>query len=218
MFMKYYLIFFLFIFLCIKSFSQDISSEKEYIFRLGAKIGTNISKISKGPTYPWGLALDPTGIPGITVGTIIIFDINKKIAFQPEPTLNMVLFNHPAFDYQGIDLGGYHKREMLCISLPLLINYKIIDDMVTLQLGPQVNYTLSNKLKSGLYSNTSSLIFPEFTNKLGFFATGGVQFKFRSVLFSGRYEYGISKIDKNYLNNEFFKMNSLQFSIGFLLF
>jgi len=196
----------------LSSFSQENNSEKLYNFRVGVRLGTSVPKINKKAFYP-SYELDPIGQPGINFGVSIISDLNDKLAIQPEPTVSLLNYDHPNIDYNDNILSPI-RRNLLYFNLPVLFSYKIFHDKFSVQIGPQVNYLISNKISdNGFYSDP--IMYPIFTRKLGLSALGGFQFTHKTFFASVRYEYGITKLDEGaWFGTYLFSQNSIQFSIG----
>jgi len=216
--MKYLFVSILLSLFYLSSFSQENNIEKLYNFRVGVRLGTSVPKINKIASYLGGYELDPIGRPGINIATPIIFDINEKLAVQPELIASMLVFDHPSFDPQGSPLQGQLRRKLFYFNLPLLINYKILSNKISFQVGPQASFLISNKL-SNTTPFTYPLLYPVFENKVLLSALGGIQLNFKTLFISGRYELGFSGLDqKDQWHGYSFKQNSIHFSVGYIIF
>jgi len=204
----------------LSSFSQENNSEKLYNFRVGVRLGTSITKINKisNSNYFSLWQLDPIGQPGINIATPITFDINEKLAAQPELIASMSIFDHPDLDPLGNSVQGQLRRKLFYFNLPLLINYKILSDKISFQVGPQASFLISNKLSESSIT-TSPILYPVFENKVLYSALGGIQLNFKTLFISGRYELGFSRLDqKDQWHGYSFKQNSIHFSVGYIIF
>jgi hypothetical protein len=225
--MRYLIVSILLISLHLNSFSQESNSKSLYNFRVGVKTSINIPKLNGTDKWSWtygpGFPIIEQKLgykPGLSVSFFTIFDVTKKINLQPEPTVNFIFLNHP--EDPSIPYAFPAKRRLMRFSLPLLTGYDILRDKLSLQIGPQLNYTFNNKLfvdNPDIYFGTG-VYYPEFTNKIGIGVTGGLQLRLNSLIVSARYEYGISKNEKDSFrySGTSDKLNLLHLSVGYLIF
>ncbi|HEV2831690.1 MAG TPA: porin family protein, partial [Hanamia sp.] len=138
-----------FVFFSLHSFSQkkfDPNADRENFFRVGAKVGVNINKIS-GQSYQSGFNYN------YLLGGFMQFNFSKTFGFQPE--INFVQssseFSDDASDvYDDLFRDGSQKKAKLnYLKVPLLVNINVgPSKRVKLQLGPQVGGLLKQSVDS----------------------------------------------------------------------
>lgn len=95
------------------------------------------------------------------------------------------------------------------ISIPILLNYKLIGNFLSLQAGPQFGILIDNS-KTLLQNGGDAF-------KKGDFAlVGGVQVKLASMRVSGRYTVGLNNIS-DIDNQDKWKNQGFQLSVGLAL-
>ncbi|MBM3432978.1 MAG: PorT family protein [Bacteroidetes bacterium] len=169
---------------------------------LGAKIGVNLTKID-------GSAFSDQFKYGYHAGGFIAIPLGKKFGFQPE-----VLYNQNSLrvdtsftnTVNGIFRGGITSVKLNYLSIPILINYKLVGKFITLQLGPQFGILLDQNrtfLQNGgnaFKSGDLSLL-------------GGVQVKLGPLRVNGRYVIGLNNLS-DLTNNSQWKSRGYQVSAG----
>src|SRR5450432_683374 len=123
--MQKILLFFL-VFISLHAFSQnrkfDPNADHENFFRIGAKAGVNINKIT-GQSYNSGFNYN------YLLGGFMQFNFSKTFGFQPE--VNFVqssseFTNDPSGVYDDIFIGGSQRKAKLdYLEVPLLLNINI---------------------------------------------------------------------------------------------
>ena len=95
------------------------------------------------------------------------------------------------------------------LSIPILLNYKLIGNFLTLQAGPQVGI-LMDQNKNLLQNGGKAFSDGDFS------LVGGVQLKLSSLRLSGRYVVGLNNINE-IDNQDRWKNQGFQFSVGVAL-
>ncbi|MEO6905951.1 MAG: porin family protein [Ginsengibacter sp.] len=205
---KYFLA--LLLFLSLNVFSQkkfDPNSDHENFFRVGAKAGVNINKIT-GESYKSGFNYN------YLLGGFMQFNFSKTFGFQPE--INFVqssseFSNDPSDVYDDIfRLGSQRKAKLNYLKVPLLLNINVgPSKRVKLQLGPQVGGLLSQTIDS---LKTNRDIF----KKGDWSAVGGLWIQLPFVNIGGRYEIGLTNLN-DIDNSEKWKSQAFTIFVGFTL-
>jgi hypothetical protein len=205
---KYFLA--LLTFLSLNVFSQkkfDPNSDHENFFRIGAKAGVNINKIT-GESYKSGFNYN------YLLGGFMQFNFSKTFGFQPE--INFVQsssqFSDAASDvYDDIFReGSQRKAKLNYLKVPLLLNINVgPSKRVKLQVGPQVGGLLNQTIDS---LKTNHDIF----KKGDWSAVGGVWIQLPFVNIGGRYEIGLTNLN-DIDNKEKWKSQAFTIFAGFTL-
>ena len=192
------------LFLCISNliFAQ---ADKESFFRLGAKAGVNINKIS-GKSYKDAFNYN------FQAGVFAQFNITKKIGIQPE--VNFVQTQSEYTDdvntiYDDLVGGGkQHLAKLDYLEIPILLNINIGPTRkVKLQLGPAYGGLLkqtTDSLKNGinnLYKNGE------------WSAIGGLWIQLPFINLSARYKLGLTDVS-NLNPVQTWKNQAIQVSVG----
>lgn len=170
-------------------FSQkrfDPNTAREKFFRVGAKAGVNINKIT-GQSYKEGFNYN------YLLGGFMQFNFSKTFGFQPE--VNIVQssseFSNNASDVYD-DLfrdGSQRKARLNYIKVPLLLNINVgSSKRVKLQLGPQIGGLLNQSVE-GLNNDR------DFFKKSDWSAVGGLWIQLPIINIGGRYEVGLSNLN-----------------------
>ncbi len=182
-----------------------VSSSLMAQFHIGFKVGSNITKID-------GYAFDDKFNYAYHIGGFAEIGLGEKLGIQPE-----VLFNQYSSSvdssfsniYQDIFSSDQYKVKLNYLSIPVLLNYKLLGNFLSLQAGPQFSI-LMNSDKTLLQNGTEAF-------KNGDFAMlGGVQLKFSAIRVSGRYAIGLSNIS-DLGNKSEWKSQGFQVSLGLAL-
>ena len=203
---KYFLA--LLTFLSLNVFSQkkfDPNSDHENFFRIGAKAGVNINKIT-GESYKSGFNYN------YLLGGFMQFNFSKTFGFQPE--INFVQssseFSDDASDvYDDIFReGSQRKAKLNYLKVPLLLNINVgPSKRVKLQVGPQVGGLLNQTIDS---LKTNHDIF----KKGDWSVVGGLWIQLPFVNIGGRYEIGLTNLN-DIDNNEKWKSQAFTIFAGF---
>jgi hypothetical protein len=205
---KYFLAVLMFV--SLNAFSQkkfDPNSDHENFFRIGAKAGVNINKIT-GESYKSGFNYN------YLLGGFMQFNFSKTFGFQPE--INFVQsssqFSDDASDvYNDIFReGSQRKAKLNYLKVPLLLNINVgPSKRVKLQVGPQVGGLLNQTIDS---LKTNHDIF----KKGDWSAVGGLWIQLPFVNIGGRYEIGLTNLN-DIDNKEKWKSQAFTIFAGFTL-
>ncbi len=169
-------------------------------FHLGAKAGANITKID-------GKAFKDEFRYGYHLGGFMEVRMGNKLVLQPE-----VLFNQFSTSVDSNFSSVYHNafnsaqsdRKLNYLSIPILLNYKLIGSFLSLQAGPQFGVLINgdkNLLQNGGEAFSSG----------DFSMLGGVQLKIGMLRVNGRYMVGLNNLndlgDSEKWNNEGFQVS-----------
>lgn len=174
-------------------------------FHLGAKAGANITKID-------GKAFKDEFRYGYHLGGFMEVRLGNKLVLQPE-----VLFNQFTTSVDSNFSSVYHNafnssqsdRKLNYLSIPILLNYKLIGSFVSLQAGPQFGVLMNND-KNLLQNGGEAFSNGEFS------MLGGVQFKIGMIRLNGRYMVGLNNLN-DLGNSEKWKSEGFQVSLGLAL-
>jgi hypothetical protein len=173
----------------IYGFSQkkfDRNADRENFFRVGAKAGVNINKIT-GQSYKAGFNYN------YLLGGFMQFNFSKTFGLQPE--VNFVQsssqFSDDASDVYD-DLfrdGSQRKAKLNYLKVPLLLNINVgPSKRVKLQVGPQIGGLLNQNVDS-LINNR------DIFKKGDWSAVGGLWIQLPFVNIGGRYEVGLTNLN-----------------------
>lgn len=175
-------------------------------FHIGAKAGANIIKID-------GKSFKDQFKYGYHLGGFMEIPLGKKFVVQPE-----VLFNQYAVTmdsnfshvYQNVFNAAYQSNVKLnYLSIPLLLNYKLIGNFLSIQAGPQFGILIQQN-KTLLQNGTNAF-------KQGDFSMiGGAQAKLGPIRLNGRYVIGLNNIN-DIDNKDKWKSQGFQLSVGLAL-
>ena len=187
------------------SFAQSkTNAERENFFRLGAKAGVNINKIS-GKAYKDGFNYNFQG------GGFMQFNFSKTFGIQPE--VNFVqteseFTDDPNTIYDDLFGGGtQHKAKLNYLEIPLLLNINAgPSKRVKLQLGPSYGALLkqtvdSLKTSGDIYKNGE------------WSAIGGIWLQLPLVNLSARYKVGLTDVN-SIDDRQTWKNQAIQISAG----
>lgn len=175
-------------------------------FHIGAKAGANINKVN-------GKSFKDEFRYGYTLGGFMEVRLSNKFVLQPEVLFNQ---NSTTLDssfkniYQGVfNASAQSKVKLNYLSIPLLLNYKLIGSFLSLQAGPQFSVLMSNN-KTLLQNGGEAFKNGEFS------MLGGVQVKLGAIRVNGRYAVGLNNIN-DIDNQDKWKSESFQLSVGLAL-
>ena len=174
-------------------------------FHIGIKGGSNITKID-GHSFK-----DKFGY-GYHIGGFAEIGLGEKMGIQPEVLFNQYSttldsnYNHI---YQDVFTSGQSKVKLNYLSIPILLNYKLIGNFLSLQAGPQ--FSVLMRQDKNLLQNGADAF------KKGDFAMlGGVQLKLSAIRITGRYAIGLNNIS-DIDNKDQWKSQGFQVSLGLAL-
>ncbi|HET9431747.1 MAG TPA: porin family protein [Chitinophagaceae bacterium] len=175
-------------------------------FHIGAKAGANVIKID-------GQSFKDEFRYGYHLGGFAEIGLGGKLGIQPE-----VLFNQYSTTvdsnynklYENVFNPNYQRDVKLnYLSIPILLNYKLLGNFLSLQAGPQFGILLDNN--RSLLQNGSEAF------KSGDFSmVGGAQVKLAAFRFSGRYVIGLNNLN-DIDNRDQWKSQGFQLSVGLAL-
>lgn len=174
-------------------------------FHLGVKAGANITKIE-------GKAFKDEFRYGYHLGGFMEVRMGNKFILQPE-----VLFNQFTTSVDSSFSTVYHNafnssqstHKLNYLSIPILVNYKLIGSFLSLQAGPQFGVLMNNN--KNLLQNGGEA----FSNG-DFSMIGGAQVKLGPIRVNGRYIIGLSNLN-DLGNQEKWKNEGFQVSLGLAL-
>lgn len=175
-------------------------------FHIGAKGGANVTKVD-------GKSFKDEFRYGYHVGGFMEIRLGNKFVLQPE-----VLFNqyNTKLDssykeiYQGVfNSNAQTKVKLNYLSIPILLNYKLIGKVLSLQAGPQFSVLMNND-KTLLQNGGEAFKNGDFS------MLGGVQLKLGAIRVNGRYVIGLSNIN-DIDDREKWKSQGFQVSLGLAL-
>ena len=171
------------------AFSQkkfNANADRESFFRIGAKAGVNINKIT-GQAYRDGFNYN------YLLGGFMQFNFSRTFGLQPE--INFVQssseFTNSSSDvYDDIfRLGSQRKAKLDYLKVPVLLNINVgPSKRVKLQLGPQVGGLLKQTVDSLQYNG-------DLFKKADWAAVGGLWLQLPFINIGGRYELGLNNLN-----------------------
>ena len=173
-------------------------------FHLGIKGGANITKVE-------GKSFKDEFRYGYTLGGFAEVRMGNKFVLQPE-----VLFNQYATrldsNYKSVYEDVFDSKtniKLNYLSIPILINYKLIGSFLSLQAGPQFGI-LIDQSKTALQNGGDAF------KKGDLSMLAGVQFKVGPMRINGRYAVGLNNIS-DLPDDDKWKNQGFQVSVGLAL-
>jgi Outer membrane protein beta-barrel domain len=173
-------------------------------FHVGFKAGANISKID-------GVSFDKEFRYGYHLGGFAIIDFGR-LGIQPEVLFNQYTttvdsnFRHV---YQNV-FSSTNNLKLNYLSIPILLNYKLIGNFLTLQAGPQFGI-LMNKQQTLLQNGQSAFKHGDFS------MLAGLQLKILKFRIDGRYVVGLNNIN-DIGQQDKWRNQGFQVSVGMSIF
>ena len=201
------------------SHAQETKTDNDPVVRFGIKAGFNYATLTKQIDFP--IEEQSSGSPRISFhgGVFINIRVYKKLSFQPEVLLSLQGYNEK---YTHPDYSNDRKIHLTYINVPLLFQYKIIDQLFV-EAGPQLGFAISAKYDQKYYNTTSqitteqkdiNLINTTQFNKHSFGVNYGLGYNFTKNLFVNiRYNQAISEIDTE--KDIHIKNNVIQLGAGY---
>lgn len=175
-------------------------------FHLGVKGGANVSKVN-------GKSFKDEFRYGYALGGFLEVRMGNKFVLQPEVLFNQystTLDSNFSHVYQGAINGSNQRNVKLnYLSIPILLNYKLIGSFLSLQAGPQFSVLMSHD-KTLLQNGGEAFKNGDFS------LLGGVQLKIAAIRINGRYAIGLNNINDIDNQNEW-KSQGFQVSVGLAL-
>ncbi len=173
-------------------------------FHIGAKAGANITKVD-------GKSFKDEFRYGYHLGGFMEIRLSNKLVLQPE-----VLWNQYATTVDSSFSNVYHNVfdgnshiKLNYISVPIVLNYKLIGSFLSLQAGPQFGI-LVDQSRTVLQNGADAF------KKGDFSMLAGVQLKILNVRVNGRYAIGLNNIS-DITNDNKWKSQGFQLSAGIAL-
>lgn len=182
-----------------------LSSAAMAQFHIGIKGGANITKMD-------GASFKDKFSYGYHLGGFAEIGLGRKFAIQPEVMFNQYNttvdsnFNHV---YENVFNSDQSKVRLNYLSIPILLNYKLIGNFLTLQAGPQFS-VLMDQNKNLLQNGGKAFSDGDFA------MLGGVQLKLSALRITGRYVVGLNNIN-DIDNRDRWKNEGFQLSLGLAL-
>ena len=183
-------------------FSQAIMAQ----FHIGIKGGANVSKIE-------GKSFKDEFRYGYHLGGFAEIGLGGKFGVQPEVLFNQfsttVDSNYKTL-YQNVFNPAYQANVKLnYLSIPVLLSYKALGNLLVLQAGPQFGVLLDNN-KTLLQNGSTAFKSGDFS------MVGGAQVKIAAFRFSGRYIVGLNNLN-DIDDRDKWKNEGFQLSVGIAL-
>jgi hypothetical protein len=183
-----------------------LSSAAMAQFHLGVKGGANVSKVN-------GKSFKDEFRYGYTLGGFMEVRMGNKFVLQPEVLFNQystTLDSNFKNIYQGVFNNSAQSNVKLnYLSIPIVLNYKLIGSFLSLQAGPQFSVLMNNN-KTLLQNGGEAFKNGEFS------MLGGVQLKLGMIRVNGRYSVGLNNINDIDDQDEW-KSQGFQLSVGLAL-
>jgi hypothetical protein len=174
-------------------------------FHIGFKGGTNITKVD-------GYSFKDRFNYGYHIGGFAEIGLGEKFGIQPEVLFNQyssTLDSNYNNIYQDVFSKDQTKVKLNYLSVPILLNYKLIGNFLSLQAGPQ--FSILMKQDKTLLQNGADAF-----KKGDFSMLGGVQLKLSAIRITGRYVIGLNNIN-DIDNRDEWKSQGFQVSLGLAL-
>ena len=182
-----------------------VSSASFAQFHVGFKGGANITKVD-------GQSFKDKFNYSYHVGGFAEIGLGNKFGLQPEVLFNQYSstldsnYNHI---YEDVFSSNQSKVRLNYLSIPILLNYKLIGNFLSLQAGPQFSI-LMNQNKTLLQNGGKAFSDGDFA------MLGGVQLKLSAIRITGRYAVGLKDIN-DIDNKEKWTSQGFQVSLGLAL-
>ena len=175
-------------------------------FHIGVKGGANIIKID-------GQSFKDKFSYGYHAGGFAEIGFGGKLGFQPEVLFNQfstTIDSNFKHIYQNVFNASYQSNVKLnYLSIPLLLNYKLLGNFLSLQAGPQFGILIDQN-KTLLQNGGDAF------KKGDFSLIAGAQVKLSSFRVTGRYVIGLNNIN-DIDNADKWKYQGFQLSLGIAL-
>jgi Outer membrane protein beta-barrel domain len=173
-------------------------------FHLGVKAGTNITKVD-------GKSFKDEFRYGYHLGGFAEIRMGNKLVLQPEVLWNQYATRlDSSFDHVYQDVfDGNSNIKLNYLSIPILVNYKLVGNFISLQAGPQFG-VLIDQNKTLLQNGGNAF-------KQGDFSMlAGVLVRMGPIRVNGRYAIGLNNISDIPDDNKW-KSQGFQLSVGLAL-
>jgi hypothetical protein len=173
-------------------------------FHLGVKGGANFTKVQ-------GKSFKDEFRYGYTLGGFMEIRAGNKLVVQPE-----VLWNQYSTRVDSSYSNVYHNVfngnanvKLNYISIPLVVNYKLIGSFLSLQAGPQFGILIDQD-KTALQNGGDAFKHGDFS------MLAGIQLKLANIRINGRYNIGLNNIS-DLPDQEKWKNEGFQLTVGLAL-
>ena len=173
-------------------------------FHIGAKAGANITKVD-------GKSFKDEFRYGYHLGGFMEIRAGNKFVIQPEVLWNQYatkLDSNYKNVYQDV-FNGNANIKLNYLSIPILLNYKLVGSFLSLQAGPQFGILIDQNRT--LLQNGGDAF-----KKGDFSMLAGVQFKVLAFRLNARYAIGLNNIS-DLPDDGKWKSQGFQVSVGFAL-
>ena len=173
-------------------------------FHLGVKGGANITKVD-------GKSFKDEFRYGYALGGFMEIRMGNHFVLQPEVLWNQYatrVDSNYQHVYQDV-FNGNTNVKLNYLSIPLVLNYKLIGSFLSLQAGPQVGI-LIDKHRTVLQNGGDAFKSGDFS------MLAGVQFKIMNIRINGRYAIGLNNIS-DLPDEGKWKNQGFQVSVGLAL-
>jgi Outer membrane protein beta-barrel domain len=175
-------------------------------FHIGAKAGTNVTKVN-------GKSFKDEFRYGYHVGGFVEVRMGNKFVLQPEVLFNQysttVDSNFKHIYNNAVSSSDQRKVKLNYLSIPILLNYKLIGSFLSLQAGPQFSVLMNNS-KTLLQNGGEAFKNGDFS------MLAGVQIKVAAIRINGRYAVGLNNLN-DIDNQDKWKSQGFQVSVGLAL-
>lgn len=182
-------------------FSQAMMAQ----FHLGVKAGANIVKVD-------GISFKDQFKYGYHLGGFAEIGLGNKFAIHPEVMFSQystTLDSNYKHVYQNVFNSGQSTVKLNYLSIPILLNYKLIGNFLSIQAGPQFS-VLIDQDRTLLQNGGDAFKKGEFS------MVGGAQLKISAFRVTGRYIVGLNNIN-DIDNQDKWKSQAFQLSVGLAL-
>jgi hypothetical protein len=182
-------------------FSQAMMAQ----FHVGIKGGANIIKMS-------GVSFKDQFRYGYHIGGFAEIGLGDKFHVQPEVLFNQVsttVDSNYKHVYQNVFNSNQSTVKLSYLSIPILLNYKLIGNFLSLQAGPQFGILIDQD-KTLLQNGGQAF------KKGDFSLLAGAQIKLSAIRISGRYVIGLNNIN-DIDDQDKWKSQGFQVSLGLAL-
>jgi hypothetical protein len=165
---------------------------KAQLLKFGVKGGVNFANYTGGDISD----VDFKAITSYHGGAVMELKMFENFAIQPE-----LLYSTQGSELEG--LGDQVKNELGYISIPVLAKFYLTSNELSLELGPQASFLVSER------NEVDATV----TNSFDFGLAGGLSYKITNGLFvSGRYVAGLTEAKQD----ADLKNSVIQFSVGYM--
>lgn len=173
-------------------------------FHIGVKGGANVTKVD-------GRSFKDQFRYGYHLGGFMEIRMGNKFVLQPEVLWNQYssrLDSNYSNIYHTV-FNGNTNIKLNYLSIPLVVNYKLIGSFLSLQAGPQVGI-LIDQSKTVLQNGAKAFKDGDFS------MLAGLQFKIANLRINGRYAIGLNNI-ADITDDGKWKNQGFQLSVGLAL-